>query len=166
MKLVHNNDVQNGDGILIHQDDVERELKDTIDELRKIEDKFYRIFDLNPCPMSIHRMEDKSLIDINEAFINVVEAKSKFDIIGKNTSETGLNLLNSKHKNFFLDKLKEDGIAQNYLFTFKNMKGRKLRGLISGSIIELNGQKCLLSICQILNKRCITKLFCKTYYIF
>ena len=162
MKLVnHYNDDTNGPNNYIPP-----EIVKSVDKLREIEDKFYKIFDLNPCPMAIHRIEDNTLIDVNEAFVKVVGIKSKFDIIGKDTSETGLNLLKDKYKKYFLDKLKEDGIFQNYFFTFRNMKGKKLRGLVSGSIIELNGERCLLSICQIVNRRCLTKLFCKTYYIF
>jgi hypothetical protein len=136
-----------------------------INELRLIEDKFYKVFDLNPCPMAIHKIDDNSLIDVNNAFLKVVEAKSKFDLIGKNTTESGLKLMKSKDIKLFFGKLKDDGIFENYLFSFRTLKGKKLRGMVSGTIIELNGVKCLLSICQIINRKCLTRIF-KTMFLF
>ena len=133
------------------------------DDLRSMEDKFYKIFDLNPLPMAIHTIDDNILIDFNDAFLKIVGIKSKLDLIGKNTSETGLNLLKSEDKSYFLNQIKKNGKFENYYFTFRNMKGELLRGLVSGTIIELNNQKCLLSICQIVYRKCFFQLFNRNF---
>ena len=108
-------------------------------------------------------IDNNILIDFNDAFLKIVGVKYKLDLIGKNTSETGLNLLKSEDKSYFLNQIKKNGKFENYYFTFRNMKGELLRGLVSGTIIELNNQKCLLSICQIVYRKCFFQLWIKLF---
>lgn len=46
----------------------EEQVKFLVDELRLIEDKFYKIFDLNPCPMMIND-SNGLLIEIGRAHV-------------------------------------------------------------------------------------------------
>ena len=122
-------------------------------ELKKSEEKFYQVFDINPSPMSIFDMNSGLIIDVNQSFVKIMGVESKKEIIGKDTSE----YINQKNKLAFFEQIKKNGKIENHIFSFKTIKGKKLKGKVSGTIIKLNNQEYLLTICQIINKRCILK---------
>lgn len=164
MKLLNHNDEQiNASELITNQISVD--FKFTAEELRKIENKFYQIFDLNPCPMAINDLTDYTIVDVNDAFLDVVKVKNKSDVIGKITTESGLNIIKTKDKAFVLNEIKEKGILKNYLCTVQSLDGKRFNGLFSGAIIELNGHKCFLTICQVVNKKCVFNIF-KTLFLF
>jgi PAS domain-containing protein len=160
MKLTNKN--ENLENLLYveHSGDIEREFKNISVELRKIEDKFYKIFDMNPCPMAINEIEHNRIIDVNQAFIDAVGIKNKCELIGKSTID--LQIIKEKDKTNVLNQLNKHGMFKDYITTFKTLKGKKIQGIFSGSVIELNGIKCLFTVCQIVNKKCLFK----TYFIF
>jgi len=159
MKLTHRRE-DSMDHLAIDQNDVE--FKNFVNELREIEEKFYKIFDLNPCPMSINDIEHDRIIDVNQAFMNVIGIKNKSEIVGKRTTEEGLNIVKNKDRIAVLNQLDDKGVFKNYLTTFRTLRGKKIQGIFSGSIIELKGIKCLLTTCQVVNRKCLFK----TYFLF
>jgi hypothetical protein len=82
MKLTHNIE-KSFLSELVDLDIMENELL----LLRKMEDKFYKVFDLNPCPMAISDFETHKIIDVNEAFIKIIELDNKNEILGKDTCD-------------------------------------------------------------------------------
>jgi hypothetical protein len=121
---------------------------------------FFQIFEFNPSPMSINDIDTNLIIDVNRAFVKIMEVDSKNDLIGKNTTEKeGLNFLKEKDKSFFFSELKKNGIFENYIFSFKTKSGKKLKGVVSGTIIELNKKNYLLTVCQIISSRCLMRFF-------
>lgn len=116
-------------------------------ELRKIEDKFYKVFDMNPCPMAITYLKDGVIIDINQAFADVLCIEKK-DIIGKNT--VSLNMIKQKDRDKVLKIVQEQGFVKNYPIWFNDNKDKKIFGLFNASIIELDDVKYILTICQII----------------
>jgi len=155
MKLTHENmEIDSLDSCVI--DTVNSDIIYLNDTIRRIEDKFYKVFDLNPCPMAISKMDTDELVDVNESFIRILEIKSKYDVIGKITTENGINIIKKKDRNKILKILNNDNIdVKNVFIKFKNINGKNLKGLFTASIIELNSVKCLLTICQIINKKSI-----------
>lgn len=123
------------------------------DELRAAEQKFYHLFDFNPCPMSVHDSITGAIIDVNQAFVDALGFESKIQIIGKTVKD--YEVLPQKESGIFLKKIMEDGIVRNMLIPFRSLKGRKIKGLFSGTYIELNGNKCLLIICQVIKIQCL-----------
>ena len=136
---------------------VEEKMK-LAEDLRLVEDKFYKIFDLNPCPMAINTWDDSIIVDVNNAFLEILGVENKKDIIGNVTTEKGLNIIKEKDKQYVISYIKKHGVIKNYLTTLRTINGKRLRGLFSGSIIVLNGQTCLLTICQIVKRRCLFNL--------
>lgn len=147
MKLIHKEEVKN----------LEEYKFDLTDELREAEKKFYTIFDINPCPMSVHDIEhDYVIIDVNQSFLDTIGFSSKNDIIGKKMFGSGFDIISHKDLKNFLNKLKSNGgVVKNLSILFKNLKGKKIKGVFSGTLIELNEKKCLLIVCHILSKQCI-----------
>jgi len=157
MKLIHKN---NGDKILENADIFfpKDNLEYISEELRKVENKFYQVFDLNPCPMAINTLTDNTIIDVNQSYMDIIGIKDKKEVIGKDTTETGLNIIKKKDKLHVMNMIKLNGVIKNYLTTVKPIKGKKFKGLFSGSIITLNGMDCLLTICQVVTNRYLLNL--------
>jgi len=134
------------------------------ESLRKSDEKFYKIFDLNPCPMAISEMSTNKIIDVNESFINII-GSDRYNILGKDTTEGGLNIINSKHKSKMYNIIKGGKEFKNIMIPFRTINGRKLRGLFSGGVIELNNKKYIITICQIINNECLFSIFktCLTF---
>ena len=109
------------DNLMLDQNLIELE----IGKLRLAEEKFYKIFDLNPCPMSVHRLSDDIILDVNNTFLITLGVKSKFDIVGKNVFELKLGLVKQEDRKFLFEKVIENNIFENYLLSFKNVQGKK-----------------------------------------
>jgi len=133
----------------------EEQIRLLVDELRLVEDKFYKIFDLSPCPMMIND-SNGLLIDVNQSFLNITNnIKDKKQILGKLITENGLNFIKEKEKDYIVDCINNDGCIKNHLIKFRTLKGKKLNGLCSCSRIELNGKDCILTILQVVSKKCL-----------
>jgi PAS domain-containing protein len=158
MKLTHKNDESPEylEKIDIDQDVISREFKRTSDELRLLEEKFYKIFELNPYPMAIDELQNNTIIDVNQAYLGVFGIKDKSEVIGKDTTESGLNIFKGKDKKEYIDTIKRNGYVKNFAARVRPLKGRKFTGMFSGTIIELDKKKYLLSICVVVKKK---KLF-------
>lgn len=147
MKLVHNQE-----NIKSEYDEFNFNL---MDDLRASEEKFYHIFDFNPCPMSVNDVVTGRIIDVNQSFLDIMGFQSKINVIGRSMDESDFKLLGTKNRNVFLKKILEDGMVKNIPIPFRNLSGKKHKGLFSGTLVELNGKKCLLIVCQVINKQCI-----------
>lgn len=161
MNLINQNNELNLNGIIMDQINIKR----TFDDLRFLEDKFYKIFDLNPCPMTIADFDTQTLIDVNDAFLKEIESQDKNEVIGKRTDKYGIDLISEKDIHFVINEILTKGSIKNYICPFKTINGKIKRGLFSGSIIEFNNKKCIFIICQVLNTSCIYK-FIKTLHRF
>jgi len=132
----------------------------TSEELRLYEDKFFAMFDLNPCPMTIAELETGRIVDANQSFLDVVGLKHKSEILGKTTIE--LNIISNKNKIKLLQNLKINGYLKNYCCEFKTISGKKKMGMFSGSLIDICQKKYLMLICQVVNKKFVSGIF-KTF---
>lgn len=161
MKLMHNVDEESliTSSSFIDKEVITRDLLETTEILRKIDDKFYKIFDLNPCPMAISDLKTNVLIDVNDAFVEIVGFKSKNEVIGKPTTEVGLKLIKQADKDRIINMLVNGNEVKNIFVNFRNCKGKKLTGLFSASFIELNDKDYLLTLCQVIKKKCIFNIF-------
>jgi hypothetical protein len=164
MKLINHSDEQLIENI-IDPIDMGRELNHASKKLRLIEDKFYKVFDMNPCPMSLSLMEDGTIIDVNEAFLKEVGMKHKSEMVGKTTIESGLKIIKEKDRDYIFNKILKNGKVENYPCSFMTLHGKKKKGLFSGTVMDLNNKKCLFLICQIVNNSCVANIF-KTYFVF
>jgi PAS domain S-box-containing protein len=152
--------------IVIGQSDIGRELNSVADiELRLIEEKFYKIFNSNPLPMYISDLKSFNIIDVNDSFVKNMGIKNKENIIGKRVDDSGLKIIRKKDQDRVINDIITKGEIKNFLCRFKNANGKKLKGLFSGSLIELNDQKCLFLICQLVSKKCVFNIF-KTFLFF
>jgi PAS domain-containing protein len=152
MKLLHNEILDK----IVMDNEVNEYSSTLVKDLRNNEEKFYKMFDINPCPMSIHELKTGTIIDINQSFLKIIGLKNRIEIVGKNEK---FNILNDKDQKIFVEKVEKEGVVRNMPIQFKNLSNKKIKGLFSGTYVQLNDIKYLLVICQIIDKKCLLNYF-------
>lgn len=104
--------------------------------------KFDSIFQGNPAIMFINCQKNKKLVEINEAFTKILGYK-KEDIVGRNFRDLKFISKELDIDNID-DSFKKHGTLKNaeVIYVTKNDKIR--HGLLSGEVIENQGEKCYL----------------------
>lgn len=121
------------------------------EELRKSEDKFRKAFITSPDSVNINRLSDGMYISINKGFTKI-SGYTEEEVIGKTSLE--LNIwADTADRDKLVKKLLEEGYVEN-LETFFLMKNGSLRnGIMSASIIDLEGIPHILSITRDITDR-------------
>lgn len=127
------------------------EKKKAEEELKLSEDKFRKAFITSPDAMNINRRSDGMFVSINNAFLKISGYKLK-EVIGKTSIE--LNVWEDPNDRLKLVKgLEKKGYVENLEANFKMKNGKIINGLMSASIIQINGEDCLLSITRDITDR-------------
>ncbi len=131
------------------------ELENLVEErtsaLRLSEEKFAKAFRSSPNPITITRLTDGCHIEINEAFCNMI-GYTKEEIIGRTAVDLELWASLESRKELFT-RLVEFGAVRNYEFDFFTKNKEKRTALLSAEIIEINEQKCVISVSQDISDR-------------
>jgi len=133
-------------GAAVNRQIFEQEKNKSIQKIQLSEDKFSRVFRLNPSPMCITRLADGIFLDVNESLLR----KSGYDreeIINKSSIEL-LIFKSEHHRNEILKRLNRKGSLLEQEIDILT-KSRELRhGVFSSEVISINGVPCLLSVFQ------------------
>lgn len=124
------------------QDITER--KKTEIALRNSEEKFKKAFMTSPDSININRMDDGMYVSINTGFTRIL-GYTEEDILGKTSTEKNI-WCNQSDRNKLIDGLKANGIVENLIAQFRSISGELVYGMLSASIIELDGIKHILNI--------------------
>ena len=120
------------------------ERKHIEEALRESEEKFSKAFRATPTALAISTMSDGRYIEVNEAFVQTLGYRHE-EIIGHTSLE--LNLWeNPQDRDRYVQLLWEKGEACDLDVRFRAKSGETVVGLVSGEVIVLNGEKCLLSL--------------------
>lgn len=110
--------------------------------LQKIEEKFTKAFYKNQIPMAITRIKDGCFLDFNDKFLLLYGCKRE------DVETTGtLNLdywENAKDRVEMIDLVNRDGYISNFESTFRNKCGQIGVLRSSVSVLELDGEGCIL----------------------
>ena len=121
------------------------------EELRISEDKFSKAFHMNPDAILITRLVDGMIVMVNEGFRQIFGATAE-EVIGKTALE--LNIwVNPEDRNRVIEGVKTDGKVNNFEFIFRTRDGDIRYGLMSASIITLDGVAHILSITRDITER-------------
>ncbi len=123
---------------------VETLLEERTKELRASKEFLSRIFYLSPSAITISRISDSSFIDVNESFC-IRTGYRREEVIGRSALDLGIWADLSTRANM-LELLKRGGEFSNFEVRFCKKDGEALVGLMSGKIVELDGEPCLLSV--------------------
>jgi PAS domain S-box-containing protein len=118
------------------------ESKRTEEALRQSEERFSKAFRSSPAALSISRLNDGTLIDINESFENLFGYNKK-ELIGQRAIK--LNLYSNLHeRNEIVRQLRELGSIKNYEVSARTKNGTGLKILISAVKNTLNNQDYII----------------------
>ncbi|MDD4767654.1 MAG: PAS domain S-box protein [Desulfotomaculaceae bacterium] len=113
-------------------------------ELRLSEERFSRAFRASPNMMSISYLDDNTIIDVNDVFLEAVGC-ARENAVGMKITELGF-WLDPDERDHIISNIDENIGARNKEIIFRDKSGERRNGLFSAEIIEINGRKCLLGI--------------------
>ncbi len=133
---------------IIREDEKRRQ---TETALKESEEKFRKAFYTSPDFININRMSDGKYISINEGFSRITGYAEK-EIIGR--TPVDLNIwVHPEDKQKLLNGLKEHGQVRNLEAAFRMKNGDIWYGLMSASMIHLQGEPHVISIVRDITDR-------------
>ncbi|MDK2821816.1 MAG: two-component system, sporulation sensor kinase [Clostridia bacterium] len=124
----------------VAQDITER--KQIEEALRLSKERFSKAFKASSFPMSIKTMTDRRYIDVNDSYLRLTGYRRE-EIIGRTEEELNL-YVNPEDRAKAVQLLLEQGGMRNLEVKIRSKSGEELIGLVSGEVIELNGEQCML----------------------
>ncbi|MRR37584.1 PAS domain S-box protein, partial [bacterium] len=127
------------------------ERKKTESTLRQSEEKFAKAFNTAPTIMIIATLEEGRYLEVNEAFERSLGWR-RDEVFGRTSSDLGV-WEDRNQREQVVRIIKEGGKVLNWEITFRKRNGDVIEGLYSAVGIELNDEKCLLSIVRDITAR-------------
>ncbi len=112
-------------------------------EVKTQEEKFSKAFHSSPYAITLTRLSDGQIIEVNNGFVNITGYQFA-EIIGKTT--VGLHLWDKEEDRVVaVNELSKSGKVQGREFQFRKKSGEMITGLFSAEIIPINNQEFVLS---------------------
>ncbi|MDY6781403.1 MAG: PAS domain S-box protein [Cyanobacteriota bacterium] len=135
--------------LALQQEVVERQRAEEASRLS--EEKFAKAFRSSPNAITLVNLSDGKHLEVNETFCQLTGYRPE-EILGRSAVE--LNLwIDANDRDRFFEQLQQGKAVRNYEFDFRTRAGTTRTALLSAEIIELNGQKYLLSISSDISER-------------
>ena len=121
------------------------------DALRLSEEKFSTAFLTSPDSVNINRLSDGVYVDINHGFTKLTGYERE-EVLGVSSLE--LNIWDDpKDRARLVKGLMETGEVRNLEAGFRRKNGEVAVGLMSARVIDIQGEKCILSITREITER-------------
>jgi len=105
---------------------------------------FEKSFEANPAFMTIARISDGKLIEVNPAFVRG-SGYSREEALGRSTLE--LNLwVRPEQRNDFLAKMQAEGRVRDYVADFRAKSGEVRTMLLNADVIHIDGPPCMVTV--------------------
>jgi len=121
--------------------------------LRASEAKFSAIFSMTPDPMALTRLADGTMLDASASYAEFFGYR-KEEMIGHTTLPEDLNLwFEAADRLRWRDQLEPNGEVLGFEAQMRRRDGGTVTVLISGKIIELEGQHCVIVVLRDITRR-------------
>jgi PAS domain S-box-containing protein len=120
------------------------EYKNAIEQLRKSEEKFRLAYMVSPDSININRLSDGMYISVNEGFTKIL-GYTESESIGRTSIEMNI-WVNSEDRMRFVRELETRGYIRNFETRFQSKKGDIVYGLVSASLLDLEGVPHILTV--------------------
>ncbi len=131
------------DGMICTASDV-TERRRVESALRESEERFRKAFLTSPDSININRLDDGMYVDVNEGF-QALTGFSREEVIGRTSVDLDI-WADPADRRRLVEELKMHGRVTNLEARFRMKDGTTLAGLMSASILTLNGVSHILSI--------------------
>ena len=113
-------------------------------DLENLAEKFSKAFRCSPNPITISTVEDGRFIEVNDSFVKL-SGYQREEAIGHTAFD--LNIwVNQSDRQKLLHELHSQGAVRNLEFEFRKKSGELGFGTVSAEIIDLNGERYILSV--------------------
>ena len=126
----------------VQRDVTERHRAETA--LRESEARYESAFRLSPFRLTINRLDDGRLIEVNDAFLRSV-GKTREDVIGRTSIELGL-WADPTLRDRYIERLQRERTIIELEFPGQERGGRREITQLSSTMVELQGVPCVLTI--------------------
>lgn len=122
-----------------------RELDEANQKLRNARDLFYALFNANPIPTALTRLEDDVFLNINVEFLTYFGLQ-RDEVIGHSMEDFNLALgLDTVKREQLISRVKRDGRVRNYERELQHPNGEPRNILVSLQYIQLDETEALIS---------------------
>jgi len=115
------------------------------EQLKKSNDLFSSLFNDNPASISISRLNDGKIINVNNSFLQLFGFASKYEVIGKTSIELNI-LVDPKHGEEITQLLKENKIVKDFETNIQTKQGEIKWTSASVLLLEVDNNPCLFSV--------------------
>jgi hypothetical protein len=124
-----------------------------VEALRESEEKFSKAFHGSPDSITISRLDDGVLVEVNEAFL-AVYGYSRDEVIGRSALPDDLGIwVNADERARLTALVKKNGEVLAEWISFRKKDGKIRYGNISWRLIDIDGAPLLLSITRDMTER-------------
>jgi PAS domain S-box-containing protein len=127
------------------------ELKQAEERQRQLYDTFTKVFQTSPDSISITRLNDGLYIDINEGYTRLT-GYTQEDVRGKTSADIDI-WVNAEDREKLVQAMRERGEVKNLEAPFRLKNGEIRYGLMSAKFIEVNNDRCVLSVTRDITER-------------
>lgn len=114
------------------------------EEQRQLEDRFLKVFRHSPYAIVLSRLQTGVYIDVNEAWSRLTGYQAG-EVLGHSTLAVGV-WADPVERAQMVTILERDSVISDFPFKLRRKGGAVIEALLSGALIELNGEKCLLAM--------------------
>jgi PAS domain S-box-containing protein len=112
------------------------EKKRTEELIRQSEEKFRKVFQTSPDPISITRLSDGTFLELNQGFLDTFGYEEVSEVQGKSSLE--LNVwADAEDRKRFVKQLQEKGSVRNFESQFQSKDGQRIYVMISATLIDV-----------------------------
>jgi diguanylate cyclase (GGDEF)-like protein/PAS domain S-box-containing protein len=119
--------------------------------LRESNERYRTAFIVSPDAVNITHVADGRYLEVSDGFVRMTGWKRE-EAVGRTSIDLGL-WVHPSDRQRIVDVLKRDGFFENEEITFRAHDGRLIEGLMSGRLMSIGGEDCLLSVTRDISKR-------------
>jgi PAS domain S-box-containing protein len=122
----------------------DEKLAQAVEALRVSEDRYRTTFQMSLDVISINRMDSGEYVDVNQAFTDLGGYRRE-EVIGRTSRELGI-WADPRDRDRLSEIVHQSGSCRDMEAQFRKKNGELFWGVMSASVIEIDGEPCLLSV--------------------
>ncbi len=142
--------INNGQAVLWMMTDITQQ-KLAEKKLSESEEKFRITFSTSPEPVALSRVEDGVYLDVNERFLELT-GYAYDELVGHSSLKVNIWKHQADRQRMVTELIK-NGNIENFEAEFLDKSGQVIFGLMSARIVEIDGQKVILTVTRDVSER-------------